>query len=105
MNEWTREVTRRVFMTLNAAASLGTAGVTLPTLAEAAAATISDVDKRNIDTVLGLSAVFKLRDASKLEPFFHENVIFRASAERVGAPPTIGRDKVIAGLAGFFKTT
>src|SRR5262245_18019198 len=104
MTEEVQAVTRRLFMTLAGAGAFGANIPSLGGLAEGAQK-MSDVDKKNVDAVLGMSAAFKLRDASKLAPFFHDQIAFRGGADNMAAPPTVGKDKVVSSLEGFMKTT
>jgi hypothetical protein len=104
MSDQIQQLTRRLFMALTGAAAAGAAVPGLGGLAEGAPA-MSEVDKKNIDAVLGMSAAFKTRDANKIAPFFHEQVAFRGGADNMEAPPTVGKAKVVASLASFLKTT
>lgn len=104
MTEQMEQFTRRVFMTLGGAAALGAGMPGLGGPAEGAPK-MSEVDKKNIDAVLGMSAAFKTRDAKNLAPFFHDQVAFRGGADNMAAPPTVGKDKVVASLDNFMKVT
>ena len=105
MTDELQQVTRRLFMMLGGAATLGVGGAGLGALAEGAPSKMSEIDRKNIDAVLGMSAAFKTRDASRLAPFFHDQIAFRGGADNMASPPSVGKDKVVASLDTFMKAT
>ena len=101
MTEQQMQTTRRLFMAMSGAAALG-AGFGSVVDAQAK---MSDVDKRNVDAVMGMSAAWKSGDVMKIAAFMHDKVAFRGSAENMDTPPTVGKPAFIDSIKKFLSAT
>jgi hypothetical protein len=75
--------------------TVGTAG--FGSIAEVA--TMSDVNKKNVEVVMGMSAAWKTGDAEKVASFMHEKIAFRGEAQKMDVPPIVGKENVIKCIA------
>lgn len=88
--------TRRMFMAMSGAATLGVGGLT--GTAEAAP---TEVDKKNMQVVKDMSAAWASGDAKKIASYMDDRIAFRGSAERMEAPPTVGKQPFIDSITKF----
>ncbi len=99
MNQDLQQFTRRMFMSMSGLAAAGTIGGA--TMAEAAA--MSELDRKNVEVVKGMSAAWKTGDAQKIASFMDDKIAFRGSAERMEAPATVGKENFIKSITGFLQ--
>jgi hypothetical protein len=89
MTEQIEQLTRRIFMTLGGAAALGAGLPALGTSVDAQSLPkMSEQDRKNVETVLAMSAAWKTGDINKVASYMTDDVWFRGSAENVAAPGT-----------------
>jgi len=99
MTDELRETTRRMFLALSGAAAVG-AGATFGTAGVSAQA-MTDLDRKNVDVVKGMSAAWKTGDVTKIASYLDDKVSFRGSAERMESPATVGKEAFITSITGF----
>jgi hypothetical protein len=81
--------------------TVGTAG--FGSIAEVAP--MSDVDKKNVEVVMGWSAAWKTGDAEKVASFMHEKIAFRGDAQKMDVPPVVGKENAITCIANILSVT
>lgn len=101
MNGDLEQFTRRMFMTVGGAAALGTLGGGAP----AEAAGMSEIDRKNIEVVKGMSAAWATGDPAKIAAFMHPKISFRGSADNMDAPAMVGADAFVKSMTGFLTAT
>src|ERR1700731_329324 len=65
----------------------------------AEAPTMSDVDQKNVEVVMGWSAAWKTGDAEKVASFMHEKAAIRGDAQKMDDPPIVGKENVTKCIA------
>lgn len=101
MNQDLQQFTRRMFVSMTGLAAAGTIG----SAGLAEAAPMSELDRKNVEVVKGMSAAWATGDASKIAAFMHPKIAFRGSAENMDAPPIVGVDMFLKSMTGFLKAT
>ena len=106
MSEQMDQVTRRLFMTLAGAATVGAGmpGFGGEALAQSLPK-MPEQDRKNVETILAMSAAWKTGDINKVASYMTDDVWFRGAAEQVAMPGTKTKQAFIAQSGKFLAAT